>query len=205
MEKNVTEVVFILDKSGSMSGQEADVIGGFNSMIEKQQKTEGKVWVSTVLFNHKSSVLHDRVDLSQIKPLTRDDYFVDGNTALLDAVGGAIRHISNIHKYARKEDVPAKTLFIVHTDGMENASRTYTRADIKQMIKQQEENCGWEFLFAAANIDTKEFAADIGVSPRRVMNYNNDIDMLFDKMDEAVYCCRVCDEDLTDIWNDKKK
>ncbi len=120
-------------------------------------------------------------------------------------MGGAIRHISNIHKYARKEDVPAKTLFIVHTDGMENASRTYTRADIKQMIKQQEENCGWEFLFAAANIDTKEFAADIGVSPRRVMNYNNDIDMLCDKMDEAVYCCRVCDEDLTDIWNDKKK
>ena len=205
MENNVTEVVFILDKSGSMSGQEADVIGGFNSMIEKQQKTEGKVWVSTVLFNQNSSVLHDRVDLSQIKPLTRDDYFVDGNTALLDAVGGAIRHISNIHKYARKEDVPAKTLFIVHTDGMENASRTYTRADVKQMIKQQEENCGWEFLFAAANIDTKEFAADIGVSASRVMNYDNDVDFLCRKMNAAVYKLRVSNEDLTDIWNDKKK
>ncbi|MBQ2412514.1 MAG: VWA domain-containing protein, partial [Anaerotignum sp.] len=125
MKKNLTEIVFILDRSGSMSGLEQDTIGGFNSLIEKQKKEDGEAYISTVLFDHTSEVLHDRVDLKKIKPMTEDEYYVRGSTALLDAVGGAIQHIGNVHKYARKEDVPEKTIFVIMTDGYENASRRY--------------------------------------------------------------------------------
>ena len=136
MKKNLTEIVFILDRSGSMSGLEADTIGGFNSMIEKQRKVDGEALVSTVLFDNMSEVIHDRVDIRDIKPMTDRDYTVRGCTALLDAIGGAIHHIGNVHKYARQSDVPEHTLFIITTDGMENASRFYSSHRVKQMIER---------------------------------------------------------------------
>ena len=171
---NVTELVFILDKSGSMSGLESDTIGGFNSMIKKQQSDdEGTAYVSTVLFNNRSQVLHDRVPLDQVKPLTDDDYFVGGTTALLDAVGDAIKHIRNIHKYAREEDRPSKTLFVITTDGYENASRKFSYSEVKQLIEQQKE-VGWEFVFLGANIDAPEFADSIGIDRADAVNYHAD-------------------------------
>lgn len=169
---NTTELVFILDRSGSMSGLEKDTIGGFNAMIEKQKKEDGECFVSTVLFDNVSEVLHDRVKLSEIKPMTENDYTVRGCTALLDAIGGAIQHIGNIHKYARPEDVPEHTMFIITTDGMENASRRYTSEKVKEMIKRQEEKYGWEFLFVAANIDAVETAENIGIRREHAANYD---------------------------------
>ncbi len=168
---NTTELVFILDKSGSMAGMEKDTIGGFNAMIEKQKSLDGKVYVSTVLFSNFSEVLHDRKSLEEIEPLTEKDYQVGGCTALLDAIGGAIKHIANIHKYARKEDIPARTLFVITTDGMENASQQFHSRQIKDMIRQQEETYGWEFLFLAANIDAVETAGSIGIRKERAVNY----------------------------------
>ena len=150
IKNGVTELVFILDRSGSMAGLESDTIGGFNAMIEKQKKQDGKCYVSTVLFDNVSEVLHDRVNLSDIKPMTDKEYTVRGCTALIDALGGAIHHIGNIHKYARKEDVPEHTMFIITTDGMENASRKYSSAEVKAMIERQKEKYGWEFLFIAS-------------------------------------------------------
>ncbi|MBR1805504.1 MAG: VWA domain-containing protein [Selenomonadaceae bacterium] len=170
---NVTELVFILDKSGSMSGLESDTIGGFNSMLKKQQSEEGTAFVSTILFNNRSQVLHDRIPLDQVKPLTDDDYVVGGTTALLDAVGNAIKHIRNIHKYAREEDRPSKTLFVITTDGYENASRKFSYGDIKQLIEQQKE-LGWEFVFLGANIDAPQVADSIGIDRRRAVNYHAD-------------------------------
>ncbi len=171
-KKNLTELVFILDRSGSMSGMEKDTIGGFNSMIEKQKKEEGTVYVSTVLFSNTSKVLHDRVDIKKIEPMTEKDYQVNGCTALLDAIGEAIHHIGNVHKYARKEDVPGKTVFLITTDGMENASREYSSQRVKEMIKRQEEKYGWEFFFVAANIDAVETAEHIGIRRERAANYD---------------------------------
>ena len=171
MKNNVTELVFILDKSGSMAGMEKDTIGGFNAMIEKQKTIDGKVYVSTVLFSNFSEVLHDRKNLEEIECLTENDYQVGGCTALLDAIGGAVKHISNIHKYARKEDVPSRTMFVITTDGMENASKKYTSKEIKKMIKEKEES-GWEFLFLAANIDAVETAERIGIKRDRAVNYD---------------------------------
>ena len=158
MRENLTELVFILDRSGSMSGLEADTIGGFNSMITKQQKEEGEAIVSTVLFDDRCDVIHDRVRIGDVKKLTEEDYYVRGCTALLDAVGGAIHHIGNVHKFAREEDRHAKTLFIITTDGLENASRRYTFNGVKKMIKRQQEKYNWEFLFLWANIDAVEVA-----------------------------------------------
>ena len=172
--KNLTEVVFILDRSGSMSGLESDTIGGFNSTIENQKKSEDEVLVSTVLFDHESVVLHDRVPIAEIKPMTEEDYQVRGSTALLDAIGDAIRHIKNVHKYAREEDKPAKTLFVITTDGMENSSRRYSYKEIKALVKKQQEKNGWEFLFLGANIDAIDVAGSIGISARRAVNYHND-------------------------------
>ena len=172
MNNGITELVFILDKSGSMYGMEADTIGGFNSMIEKQKQEEGKVIISTILFSNYSKVLHDRKNLEEIEPLTEKDYQVEGGTALLDAIGGAIHHIGNIYKYARKEDVPEHTMFIITTDGMENASRIYSSEQVKKMVKHQEEKYGWEFLFVAANIDAVETAKSIGIRKERAANYS---------------------------------
>lgn len=174
MKNNITELVFILDRSGSMSGLERDTIGGFNSFIEKQKKEDGGCYVSTVLFDNVSEVLHDRVKLSEIKKMTDKDYTVRGCTALIDAIGGAIHHIGNIHKYARPEDVPEHTMFIITTDGMENASRRYSSDEVKEMIKRQKEKYGWEFLFIGANIDAVETARHIGIGADRAVNYNAD-------------------------------
>ena len=172
MKNGITELVFILDKSGSMSGMESDTIGGFNAMIEKQKKIEGKVLVSTILFSNISEVLHDRKNLEDIEPLTDKDYQVEGCTALLDAIGEAVNHISNIHKYARQEDVPEHTMFVITTDGMENASRMYSSKKVKEMIQNQEEKHGWKFLFLASNIDAVETAESIGVKRECAVNYD---------------------------------
>jgi uncharacterized protein YegL len=174
MKENLTEIVFILDRSGSMSGLESDTIGGFNSMIAKQQKEEGEAIVSTVLFDDETDVIHDRVAIGEVKKLTEEDYYVRGCTALLDAVGGAIHHIGNVHKYAREEDRPAKTLFVITTDGLENASRHYSFKDVKKLIKRQQEKYNWEFLFLGANIDAIEVAGNMGISRDRAANYNCD-------------------------------
>ena len=178
----ITELVFILDKSGSMAGMEKDTIGGFNSMIEKQKKEDGTVYVSTVLFSNTSKVLHDRIDIKEIEPMTERDYQVSGCTALLDAIGGAIHHIGNVHKYARKEDVPEKTVFLITTDGMDNASREYSSLRVKEMIKRQEEKYGWEFFFVAANIDAVETAKHIGIRRERAANYS------VEEGTEVMYC-----------------
>ena len=170
----LTEIVFILDRSGSMAGLEKDTIGGFNSLIEKQKKEEGKAYVSTVLFDNHSEVLHDRVSLEKLNPMTDKEYFVRGCTALLDAVGGAIHHIGNVHKYARPEDRPDKTLFIITTDGMENASRRYTADKVKSMIERQKEKYGWEFLFLGANIDAAITASRYGIERDMAVDYNCD-------------------------------
>ncbi len=174
VKNNVTELVFILDRSGSMRGLESDTVGGFNAMIEKQKKQEGKCYVSTVLFDHVCEVLHDRVRLEEIGMMTEEDYTVRGCTALIDAIGGAIHHIGNIHKYARREDVPEHTLFVITTDGMENASRKYTSDRVKKMIEYHKENYGWEFIFIGANIDAVETAANFGISHDRAVNYRAD-------------------------------
>ena len=174
MKKNLTELVFILDRSGSMGGLEGDTIGGFNAMLEKQKQAEGEAYVSTVLFDNVCQVLHDRVDVQLVEPMTEKDYFVRGSTALLDAVGGAIRHIGNIHKYARPEDRPEHTLFVITTDGMENSSRFYTSDKVKRLIEQQKAKYGWEFLFLGANIDAVETASRIGIGADRAANYNSD-------------------------------
>ena len=197
-----TELVFILDRSGSMAGLEADTVGGFNAMIEKQRKKEGHVYVSTVLFDHVSEVLHDRVDIRNIKPMTEKEYWVRGNTALYDAIGGAIRHIANIHKYARPEDVPAHTVFVITTDGMENASRRYYGHHIRKMIEEKTEKYGWEFIFLAANIDAEEAARDIGIRPERAANYTQSPEgtrRSYHAMCEAITAIRDCCEDAIDL------
>ena len=183
MKNNITELVFILDRSGSMSGFESDTIGGFNATIEKQKAQEGKVYVSTVLFDHVSEVIHDRVDIRKIELLTDREYYVRGCTALIDAIGGAIHHIGNVHKYARPEDVPENTMFVITTDGMENASREYGSEKVKKMIRRQEERYGWEFLFVAANIDAVETAEHIGIRRERAANYRHDSEGT-----EKLYC-----------------
>ena len=174
MRKGLTEIVFILDRSGSMSGLEKDTIGGYNSLIKKQKKEEGEAYISTVLFDDRTEVLHDRVGLDKIKPMTEEEYYVRGCTALLDAVGGAIHHIGNVHKYAREEDRPEKTLFIITTDGQENSSRMYTYEKVKRMVERQKEKYGWEFLFLGANIDAVEEAGRFGIKPERAVNYECD-------------------------------
>ena len=170
---NVTEIVFILDRSGSMQGLENDTIGGFNSMLAKHKNGENAAFVSTVLFDDVSEVIHDRLPIADVPNLTENEYFVRGMTALLDAIGDAVKHIRNIHKYARPEDVPAKTIFIITTDGMENASQRYSYDDIKKLIETQKEN-GWDFVFMGANIDSVQVASRMGIRANRAVNYHND-------------------------------
>jgi len=174
MKKGFTEIVFILDRSGSMSGLELDTIGGFNSMLEKQRKEEGDACVSVVLFDDRTEVLYDRVDIQRIEPMNDTQYYVRGCTALLDAVGGAIHHIGNVHKYAREEDVPEKTLFIITTDGMENASHRYSYDRVRKMIERQKDRYDWEFLFLGANIDAVTVAGRFGIDRSRAVRYEND-------------------------------
>ena len=195
MKQGLTELVFILDRSGSMAGLEADTIGGFNGMIEKQRKEPGEAVVSTVLFSDAAEVLHDRVDIGRVEPMTDAQYFVRGCTALLDAIGGAIHHIGNIHKYAREEDRPEKTIFVITTDGMENASRRYSSDRVKAMIERQKTKYGWEFLFLGANIDAVETAARYGIAEDRAVTYLNDADGLkvnYEAVDEVVRRMRCC-------------
>lgn len=202
MKKNLTEIVFILDRSGSMCGLEADTIGGFNSMIEKQKKAEGKALISTVLFDNVSQVIHDRVPVQDILPMTDKEYTTRGCTALLDAIGGAIHHIGNIHKYARAEDVPEHTMFVITTDGMENASRRYDSEKVKKMIERQKETYGWEFLFLGANIDAVETARHFGISEDRAVNYHSDrigTQLNYEVVSEAI-CAVRCSEPLEADW-----
>lgn len=202
MKKNLTEMVFILDKSGSMSGLEADTIGGFNSMIEKQKKEDGEALVSTVLFSDESVVLHDRVDLRKIEPMTDRQYYVGGCTALIDAIGGAIHHIGNVHKYAREEDRPEHTIFIITTDGMENASRHYSAERVKEMVNRQKAKYGWEFLFLGANIDAVETAARYGINEDRAVTFRNDARgqaLNYESISGAVHCVRAS-APLTRRW-----
>ncbi len=174
MKKGLTEMIFILDRSGSMSGLETDTVGGFNAMIDKQKKAEGEAIVSTVLFDHEREVLHDRVPVNDIKPMTEDDYTVRGCTALIDAIGCSIHHISNVHRYIREEDVPEHTIFVITTDGMENASREYSGDKVRKMIEKKKKENGWEFLFLGANIDAVETAKSFGISKERAVNFHSD-------------------------------
>ena len=201
MKKNLTELVFILDRSGSMAGLEEDTIGGFNAMIEKQKKEPGHALVSTVLFDNESVVIHDRVDIQRIESMTRRQYYVRGCTALLDAVGGAIHHIGNVHKYAREEDRPEKTLFVITTDGMENASREYSYERLKKMIERQKDKYGWEFIFLGANIDAAKEAARVGIRPEFAVDYHADrkgTAVIYEAVNEAVCSVRACREMPTD-------
>lgn len=202
MRKNLTEIVFILDCSGSMSGLEADTIGGFNSMIEKQKKAEGEALISTVLFDNASEVLHDWVEVQNIRKMTDEDYTVRGCTALLDAIGGAIHHIGNIHKYAGSEDVPEHTIFVITTDGMENASHHYSSDSVKQMIERQKSKYGWEFLFLGANIDAVETAGQFGIDADRAVNYQCDSEgttLNYEVVSEAISAVR-CSAPLGADW-----
>lgn len=194
MKKNLTEIVFILDRSGSMAGLESDTIGGFNAMLEKQKKLDGECLVSTVLFDNESEVIHDRVRLEKVNPMTYRDYFVRGCTALLDAIGGAIHHIGNVHKYARDEDVPEKTLFVITTDGMENASRRYDADKVRHMVERQKEKYGWEFIFLGANIDAVSEASRIGIGADRAVTFTNDsegIEENYSALNDVVCCMRA--------------
>ncbi len=191
----MTEIVFILDRSGSMQGMEKDTIGGFNSMMEKQRREEGEAFVSTILFDNFSEVIHDRLPLKDVPPMTEREYCVGGCTALLDAIGGAITHIGNIHKYARKEDVPAQTIFIITTDGYENASHKYDYDRVKRMIEEKKEKHGWEFLFLGANIDAAKEAKRFGISEDRAVDYLCDAEgtaVSYSVIDKAVSSARMC-------------
>jgi uncharacterized protein YegL len=195
MKKNLTEMVFILDRSGSMAGLEEDTIGGFNAMIEKQKKEEGEALVSTVLFSAESTVIYDRVDIRKIEPMTEKQYNVYGSTALIDAIGQAIHHIGNVHKYAREEDRPEHTIFIITTDGMENASHRYSSKEVKDMVERQKQRYGWEFLFLGANIDAVETAGRFGIGADRAVRFRNDpkgIKLNYETVSRTVGMMRAC-------------
>lgn len=201
-KNNLTELVFILDRSGSMSGLESDTIGGFNAMIAKQKKEEGEAYVSTILFDNVSEVLHDRLTLDKVPKMTARDYSVRGCTALVDAIGSAIHHIGNIHKYARPEDVPAHTMFIITTDGQENASYKYSSDTVKKMIERQKEKYGWEFLFIGANIDAVETAASFGIARNRAVNYHADSEgtqVLYETISAPISAMRK-NQAISDTW-----
>lgn len=201
----MTELVFILDRSGSMAGLEKDTIGGFNAMIDRQKKEPGQAYVSTVLFDNECTVIHDRVDIQNVAPLTEREYSVRGCTALLDAIGGAIHHIGNVHKYARREDVPEHTLFVITTDGMENASCCYSAGRVKQMIEHEKQKYGWEFLFLGANIDAEETARHFGIGRERAVSYRSDpkgTRLNYEVTSDAVTCLRETAE-IPQAWKSR--
>ncbi|MGP1470792.1 MAG: vWA domain-containing protein [Schwartzia sp. (in: firmicutes)] len=203
MKKELTEIVFILDRSGSMGGLESDTIGGFNSLLKKQRREAGEALLSTVLFDDVCEVIHDRVPIAEVKDLTEEAYFVRGSTALLDALGGAIRHIGNIHKYIREEDRPEKTLVVVTTDGMENASRRYTYQKVKEMVERQKDRYGWEFLFLGANMDAIDAAKHIGIHADRAVTYQNDeigTALNYEVLAEAICTLRSGAASLDKTW-----
>ncbi len=206
MKKNLTEIVFILDRSGSMSGLEKDTVGGFNSLIKKQRGIEGECLVSTVLFDDRCEVLHDRVKLEDVPEMTERDYYVRGSTALIDAIGGAVHHIANVHRYIREEDVPEHTMFVITTDGMENASCKYSADKVRAMIEKQKE-CGWEFLFIGANIDSVRTAASFGISRDRAADYKADAqgtEALYETVSDTVCAMRCC-QSIAPDWSEKLK
>ena len=193
MNNNLTELVFILDRSGSMAGLESDTIGGFNAMVEKQKREAGDAFLSTVLFSNTSTVLYDRVDIRKVEPMTERQYYVGGCTALLDAIGDAVHHIGNVHKYAREEDRPARTVFVITTDGMENASRRYTYDEVRRMVERQRERYGWEFLFLGANMDAISAARRFGIREDRAVRYECDAKgtaLNFEVVSDTIGCIR---------------
>lgn len=209
MKKGLTELVLILDRSGSMSGLEADTIGGFNSMIEKQKKEDGEAYVSVLLFDDRSEVLYDQVDIRKIEPMNDRQYYVRGCTALLDAVGSAIRHIANVHKYAREEDVPEKTIFIITTDGMENASRQYSYDKLRRMIERQKGCYHWEFMFLGANIDAVKEAGRFGINANCAVRYEQDsagIQLNYEMISHVLGCARKAPTaaDMEAVFNDEE-
>ena len=199
---DLTELVFILDRSGSMGGLEADTVGGFNSLIKDQKNAEGRALVTTVLFDTEFIFVHDRADINDVEPMTEKDYVPRGCTALLDAVGMTVKHIAGIHKYARPEDVPSKTLVIITTDGMENSSREFSYSKVKQLIEKEQKKYGWEFIFLGANIDAAAAADSIGIA--RASNYKADgrgTKLMFGSVSKAVSCMRESCV-LPETWNE---
>lgn len=206
MRKNLTELVMILDRSGSMHGLEKDTIGGYNGMLDKQRKGEGEVLVSTVLFDDVTEVLHDRIPLEKLTPVTEKEYYVRGCTALLDALGGAIDHIKTIHRYAREEDRPEKTIFVITTDGYENASRRYTYDDVRKLVEQQKEAHDWEFLFLGANMDAISAAGRVGIKADRAATFVNDsrgVALNYDVLGETVCEMRAAQAPYRKNWKQR--
>ncbi len=205
MNSNLTELVFILDRSGSMAGLESDTIGGFNAMLEKQKKEEGEAFVSAVLFSNDSTVLYDRIDVRRVEPMTEQQYYVGGCTALLDAIGSAVHHIANVHKYAREEDRPKKTVFVIITDGLENASRRYSYDEVRRMVERQRERYGWEFLFLGANMDAITAARRFGIREDRAVRYECDApgtQLNYKVVSETIGCIRSGKKVSAD-WKDR--
>lgn len=205
MKKGLTEIVFILDRSGSMAGLEEDTIGGFNSMLEKQKKIEGEALVSTVLFDDRFEVLHQRVPLVNVKSMTSEDYFVRGTTALLDAIGRGITKIGNVQKYSSEELKAEKVIFVIITDGMENASREYSAEKVKEMVEKQKEKYGWEFIFLGANIDAVETARSFGINKDRAANYHADkqgTNVNYESVSSAIHQLRGSRK-INDNWKNK--
>ena len=206
--KNITELVFILDRSGSMGGLESDTIGGFNSMLTKQQAQDGECRITTVLFDGEYEVLHDRLDLRAVSPITDKEYFVRGNTALLDAVGKTINKTANAQKQSKPEYRADKILFVITTDGMENASREFSYGQIKSLIEKQKNKYNWEFIFFGANIDAVEVANRFGIAKNRAQNFHNDkegIELNYTVMSKTImdYRQAPAKAKLSDEWSEK--
>lgn len=205
MKKGLTELVIILDRSGSMSGLESDTIGGYNAMLEKQKKEPGEAIITTVLFDDKYELLHDRINLRGIAPLTDNDYFVRGTTALLDAVGKTINKIANVQKHTAEDERPEHIMFVITTDGMENASREFSYEKISRMIEQQKNKFGWEFIFLGANIDAISTAERFGIGEDRATNYHADSEgtlLNYEVISETVSCLRA-NRKISENWKER--